>query len=123
MKVSKHDNSFDALRNVHIDHIHVKKPIKKIWIEKNDMHVNNNHVKKYVEKKLVKKSVNHDNLKSLDEIFVRGNNDEFNMSDIFIKKIVDDLFSRFHIAMCNDHDVVCVGSPKTNMIKGECSHT
>ncbi|KAK0585145.1 hypothetical protein LWI29_023944 [Acer saccharum] len=123
LKVSKHDNSFDALRNVHIDHIHVKKPTKKIWIEKNDMHVNNNHVKKYVEKKLVKKSVNHDHLKSLDEIFVRGKNDDFNMSDIFMKKIVDDLSSRFHIAMHNDHDVVFVGSPKTNMVKGECSHT
>ncbi|KAK0602602.1 hypothetical protein LWI29_035160 [Acer saccharum] len=123
LKVSKHDNSFDALRNVHIDHIHVKKPIKKIWIEKNNMHVNDNHVKKNVEKKLVKKSVNHDHLKSLDETFVRGKNDDFNMSDIFMKKIVDDLSSRFHIAMRNDHDVVFVGSPKTNMVKGECSHT
>ncbi|KAK1592613.1 hypothetical protein Q3G72_027705 [Acer saccharum] len=84
LKVSKHDNSFDALRNMHIDHIHVKKPIKKIWIEKNNMHVNDNHVKKNVEKKL---------------------------------KIVDDLSSRFHIAMRNDHDVVCVGSPMTNMVK------
>ncbi|KAK1567700.1 hypothetical protein Q3G72_015394 [Acer saccharum] len=123
LKVSKHDDSFDALRNVHVDHIHVKKPIKKIWIEKNNMHVNDNHVKKYVEKKLVKKSVNHDHLKSLDEIFVRGKNVDFNMSDVFMKKIVDDLSSRFHIAMRNDHDVVCVGLPKTNMVKGECSHT
>ena len=123
LKVSKHDNSFDALRNVHIDHIHEKKLIKKIWIEKNNMHVNDNHVKKNVEKKLVKKSVNHDHLKSLDEIFVHGNNDEFNMSDVLMKKIVDDLSSRFHITMRNDHDVVCVGSPKTNMVKGECSHT
>ena len=122
LKVSKHVNSFDALRNVHIDHIHVKKPTTKIWVEKNNMHVNDNHVKKNVEKKLVKKSVNHDHLKSLDDIFVHGNNDEFDMSDIFIKKIVDDLSSRFHIAMRNDHDVVCVGSPKTNMVKGECSH-
>ena len=108
---------------MHIDHIHVNKPTNKIWIEKNNMHVNDNHVKTNVEKKLVKKSVNHDHLKSLDDIFMRGNNDEFDMSDIFIKKIVDDLSFRFHIAMRNDHDVVCVGSPKTNKVKGECSHT
>ena len=87
------------------------------------MHVNDNHVKKNVENKLVKKSVNHDHLKSLDEIFVRGNNDEINMSDFFMVKIVDDLSSRFLIAMRNDHNVVCVDSPKTNMVKGECSHT
>ena len=51
------------------------------------MHVNNNHDKKNVEKKLVKKSVNHDLLKCLDETFVHDNNDEFNISDFFMKKI------------------------------------
>ena len=81
------------------------------------MYVIDNHVKKNVEKTLVKKSVDHDHLKSFDEIFVHDNNDEINMSHFFIEKIVNDLSSRFHIAMRNDHDVICVGSPKTNMVK------
>ncbi|KAK3229908.1 hypothetical protein Dsin_001789 [Dipteronia sinensis] len=42
-----------------------------------------------------------------------------------MKKIVDDVSFKFHFAICNDHDVVCVGSPKTNMLKGTpttCCH-
>ena len=86
------------------------------------MRVNDNHVMKIVKKIWVKMSVSHDHMHSLDNIFIDGNNIVFNMRNIFIEKIVDDLSSRYNIAMRNDHDDVCVSSPKTKWVNGECSY-
>ena len=126
---------------VHIANNLVKEHTRKAWIKKYDVknvpshsskhvsndnslnivHVNDNHVKKNVKKIWLKKSVSHDHIHSFDDIFVDGNNDVFNMSNIFIKKIVDVLSSRYTIALRNDHDV-CVSAPKTKWVKGECSY-
>ena len=70
----------------------------------------------------MKMSVSHDHMHSLDNIFVDGNNDVFNKRNIFIEKIVDDLSSRYNIALRNDHDGLCVCAPKTKWVKGECSY-
>ena len=43
-------------------------------------------------------SVSHDHIHSFDNIFVDDNNVVFNMRNIFIEKIVDDLSSRYNIA-------------------------
>ena len=86
------------------------------------MHDNDNHVRNIVMKIWVKMSVSHDHMHSLDDIFVVGNNVVFNMRNIFIEKIVDDLSSRHNIAMRNDHDGLCVCTPKTKRVKGECSY-
>ena len=67
-------------------------------------------------------SVSHDHMHSLDNIFVDSNNDLFNIRNIFIEKIVDDLSSRYNIALRNDHDSLCVCAPKTKWVKGECSY-
>ena len=83
------------------------------------MRVNDNHVRKIVKKIWVKMSVSHDHMHSLDNIFVDGNNDVFNIRNIFIEKIVDALSSRYDIALKNDHDVLCVCAPRTKCVKGE----
>ena len=98
MNVSKHDNTLNVMR---VNDNHVKKIIKKIW---------------------VKMSVTHDHMHNLDDIFVDGNYDVFNTCNIFIEKIVDDLSSKYNIAMRNDHDGLCVCAPKTKWVMGECSY-
>ena len=88
----------------------------------NFVRVNDNHVMKIVKKIWVKMSVSHDHMYSLDNIFVDGNNDVFNMRNIFIEKIIDDLSSRYNIAIRNDHDGLWVCASKTKRVKGECSY-
>ena len=83
---------------------------------------NDNHVRKIVKNIWVKMSVSYDHMYSLDNIFVDGNNDVFIIRNIFIEKIVDDLSSRYDIALRNDHDGLCVCTPKTKWVKGKCSY-
>ena len=88
----------------------------------NFVRVNDNHVMKIVKKIWVKMSVSHDHMHSLYNIFVDGNIVMYNMRNIFIEKIVDDLSSRYDIALRNDHDGLCVCAPKTKWVKGKCSY-
>ena len=67
-------------------------------------------------------SVSHDHMHSLDNIFIDGDNDVFNIRNIFIEKEVDDLSSRDNIIIKNDHDSLYVSAPKTEWVKGECSY-
>ena len=83
---------------------------------------NDNHVMKIAKKIWVKMSVSHDHMHSLDNIFVDGNNDVFNIRNIFIEKIVDDLSSRYNIALRYNHDGLCDCAPKTKWVKGVCSY-
>ena len=62
------------------------------------------------------------NLAKLGKACVASNVEKKSINDILVNQVVEELYSRFNIIVNKDLEDVCVGSPKTKFVKGECSY-
>jgi hypothetical protein len=53
---------------------------------------------------------------------VASNVEKKSINDIIVNQVVEELYSRFNIVVNKNLDDVCVNSPKTKFVKGECSY-
>ena len=68
------------------------------------------------------RNVKNRNLAKIDKAYVASNVEKKSFNDIIVNQVVEELYSRFNIVVNKDLDDVCVSSPKTKFVKGECSY-
>ncbi|KAK1587603.1 hypothetical protein Q3G72_014685 [Acer saccharum] len=68
------------------------------------------------------RNVKNGNLAKFDNVCVANNVEKKSINDIIVNQVVEELYSRFNIVVKENLDNVCVGSPKTKFVKGECSY-
>ena len=68
------------------------------------------------------RNVKNANLAKIDKACVASNVEKKSINDIIVNQVVEELYSRFNIVVNRTLDGVCVGSPKTKFVKGECSY-
>ncbi|KAK1578394.1 hypothetical protein Q3G72_029931 [Acer saccharum] len=68
------------------------------------------------------RNVKNANLVKIDKACVASNVEKMSINDILVNQVVEELYSRFNIVVKENLDNVCVGSPKTKFVKGECSY-
>ena len=62
------------------------------------------------------------NFVNIDNAHGASNVGKKSINDIIVNQVVEELYSRFNIVVNKDLDDVCVSSPKTKFVKGECSY-
>ena len=68
------------------------------------------------------RNVKNANLAKFDNACVANNVEKKSINDIIVDQVVKELYSRFNIVVKENRDDVCVSSPKTKFVKGECSY-
>ena len=67
-------------------------------------------------------NVKNENVAKFDNACVTSNVEKKSIIDILEYQGMEELNSSFNIVVNNNLDNVCVGSPKTKFVKGECSY-
>ena len=66
--------------------------------------------------------VKNGNLVKIDNARVASNVEKKSINDILVNQEMEELYSSFNIVVNKNLDSVCVVSPKTEWVKGECSY-